>query len=220
MNIEEFRSLLCISKNEQTGNIEERFKEIADFLMKECSIEYKGVHYQFIDLEFYFFNDNHKDISVHPRQSHALTWYINDFGGIDLNFESKIDKVKTIKNNKISYKYNLTKDSYFGGILLRQLKNLSTGEILDGPWKVADLFREQDAVSHVHQNPIIIMEHHDVTEIKASARLNLLGASKDARKKAEYNKNSCFAGSYLDIETLASELVEFNKKAYRFTTGK
>ena len=47
--------------------------------------------YLFKDIEFYFYNKNHRDIITHPRISKELCWYVNDFGGIDLNFASCIE---------------------------------------------------------------------------------------------------------------------------------
>ena len=73
-------------------NIEDRFEQIAEILKKCCVIEFENEEYRILDFEFYFYNKNHRDISVHPRKSDALCWYFNDFGGIDLNFESRIEK--------------------------------------------------------------------------------------------------------------------------------
>jgi hypothetical protein len=59
----------------------------------------------FKEIEFYFYNKNHRDIITHPRESKPLCWYVNDFGGIDLNFASCIkrefrlnSKGKNVKN--------------------------------------------------------------------------------------------------------------------------
>ena len=80
-----------------------------------------------LDFEFYFYNKNHRDISVHPRKSEALCWYFNDFGGIDLNFKSEIEK-----EAENSLKYKFTENSYFGGILIRQIQNTRDKMIYDG----------------------------------------------------------------------------------------
>lgn len=220
LSLEELSLWMSIPKNESKDSIALRFKKIAEFLINKCSIEYRGMHYRFIDLEFYYFSDNHRDISTHPRQSKALTWYINDFGGIDLNFESKIERVRIETKNKVSYKYRLTHDALFGGILIRQIKELASGDILDGPWKVADLFRETDALSRYQDNPILIMENHKEETIIESTRLNLLGSCKTAEKKTSNNLCSCFCESHFDKSTLTSELKTFNDQKYRFTINK
>lgn len=220
LSLEELKLWMSIPKNESKDSIAFRFKKIAEFLINKCSIEYKGTHYRFIDLEFYYFSDCHRDISTHPRQSKALTWYINDFGGIDLNFESKIERVHVETKNKVSYKYCLTRDAFFGGILIRQIKNLESGDILDGPWKVADLFRETDALTRYQDNPILIMDNHKEEAIIESIRHNLLGSCKTAKKKTANNLCSCFCESHFDESTLSSELITFNNQKYRFTTNK
>ena len=107
---DELKKLMRIPAN--ACNIEDIFDKIANILKNECVIKYEGNEYRILDFEFYYYNKNHQDISVHPRNSEALCWYINDFGGIDLNFESKI------KRSPFSFKYELTDNSYFGGILL------------------------------------------------------------------------------------------------------
>lgn len=73
-----------------TYDIEERFEKIAKMLFESFAIQKGEKKYLFKDIEFYFYNKNHRDIITHPRVSKPLCWYINDFGGIDLNFESNI----------------------------------------------------------------------------------------------------------------------------------
>ena len=87
---DELKKLMRIPAN--ACNIEDIFDKIANILKNECVIKYEGNEYRILDFEFYYYNKNHQDISVHPRNSEALCWYINDFGGIDLNFESKIKR--------------------------------------------------------------------------------------------------------------------------------
>ena len=92
MTIEELRNKMCIPSSASREDIREIFQEIAEALKNEYIIKYDKEKYRFLDFEFYFYNRNHQDISVHPRNSEALCWYFNDFGGIDLNFESIIPK--------------------------------------------------------------------------------------------------------------------------------
>lgn len=86
MTMEKLKFLMYISADADKGTIIETFKDIAEVLRNGCVIKYRDDEYRIIDFEFYYYNKNHKDISVHPRNSEALCWYINDFGGIDLNF--------------------------------------------------------------------------------------------------------------------------------------
>ena len=208
--------LSVLNENSTCEEIQTVFSKIADLLKNECVIKYKGNEYRILDFEFYFYNKNHPDISVHPRNSEALCWYINDFGGIDLNFKSKINRPPS------SFKYELTDESYFGGILLRQIQCISNDDkrTYDSPLKVAELFRTLDAVSQKQNNPILETRLLD-TKIEFQEPLirhNLLGNHKDNPKaKADYNLQECFA----DVPEpkklkLEEELVIFSKKKYRY----
>ena len=82
--------LMTLDANMNTSGIEERFEQIAKMLFESFAIQKGEKKYLFKEIEFYFYNKNHRDIITHPRVSKPLCWYINDFGGIDLNFESNI----------------------------------------------------------------------------------------------------------------------------------
>ena len=209
---------MCIPADASRDYIEQTFADIAEVLKNGCVIKYANDEYRILDFEFYFYNKNHQDISVHPRNSEALCWYINDFGGIDLNFESKITKKVVEKGKTWSFKYELSDDSYFGGILIRQIQRLSNKMVFDGPWKVADLFRIIDATSQSQNNPILEMRQLDTIEFKEpQPRYNLLGGHKGTPKaKADYNLQECFIdvtdSKKLELET---ELVKFAECKYR-----
>lgn len=199
-NINELRTLMSISANASESEIMEAFDSIANYLKNYCviKIKTKDEKYRILDFEFYFFNQNHQDITTHPRNSEALCWYINDFGGIDLNFESKVEvNNEPIKKKGIeiySYKYILSKDSYFGGVLIRQIQRLSDKVIFDGPLKVAELFRTFNASHQLQDIPILIIapESLEKLEFESLKRHNLLGSHKDITKKVDYNLQSCF----------------------------
>ena len=89
-NTEQLRQLMTLDANMNTYDIEERFEKIAKMLFESFAIQKGETVYLFKEIEFYFYNKNHRDIITHPRVSKPLCWYINDFGGIDLNFESNI----------------------------------------------------------------------------------------------------------------------------------
>ena len=89
-NTEQLRQLMSLDANMNTYDIEERFEKIAKMLFESFAIQKGETVYLFKEIEFYFYNKNHHDIITHPRVSKPLCWYINDFGGIDLNFESNI----------------------------------------------------------------------------------------------------------------------------------
>ena len=218
MTIEELKSLMCIPANASKDYITQTFKRIAEVLMNGCIIKFQNEEYRILDFEFYYYNKNHQDISVHPRNSKALCWYINDFGGIDLNFESNVDYVLIEKGKKKYYKYQLTDDSYFGGILIRQIMRISDKVVFDGPLKVADLFRIFDATSHKQNNPVLKIRTLDPIGTQVSfERHNLLGSKKDPKAKADYNIQECFTGVSDALKlTLETELAAFAESPYHY----
>ena len=159
--IEELKQLMSIEGCNTAPDIKRHFDQIAKLLFECFVIEYEGSLYLFNDIEFYYYNKNHRDIITHPRISKAMRWYINDFGGIDLNFESSI-KAKIISNDKkkSSKHYFLDDNASFGGILLRKLTKKDGSEILDGPWACAELFRTFNAVSEDGDFPRLV-EHNN-----------------------------------------------------------
>ena len=193
-NIDELRTLMSISANASESTIMEAFDSIADYLKNYCVIKAKDGEYRILDFEFYFFNQNHQDITTHPRNSEALCWYINDFGGIDLNFESKVEvnNEPMVKKGFKTYscRYKLSSDSYFGGILIRQIQRLSDKVIFDGPLKVAELFR----TLNLQDIPILIIDPESLEKLEFASpqRHNILGSHKDITKKVDYNLQSCF----------------------------
>lgn len=218
MKIEDLGRLMCIPPDAREEDIKERFVQIAEVIKNNCVIKFGDKEYRILDFEFYFYNLHHRDISVHPRKSEALCWYFNDFGGIDLNFKSKIDK-----EADNSLKYRLTENSYFGGILIRQIQNIEDGMVFDSPWKVAELFRVIIATSQEQDNPILKMEHLDPIPFMApQKRYNLLGCYKGdikekAKAKADNNLRNCFIGySDSDMNELEKQLEHFSLSEYRY----
>lgn len=136
--IEELRKSLVLNNLTEKKDFETRFKEIAENLFNNFIIKTSYGDFRFEEIEFYFHSKNHPDYIAHPRKSEPLIWYINDFGGIDINFKSEAQK--QTPNDPWS-KYCWDEESYYGGILIRQLKRISDDFLLKGPIKVAELFR-------------------------------------------------------------------------------
>lgn len=136
--IEELRKSLVLNKLTEKKEFETQFKEIAENLFNNFIIKTSYGDFRFEEIEFYFHSKNHPDYIAHPRKSEPLIWYINDFGGIDINFKSEAKKQNP---NDPWSKYCWDEESYYGGILIRQLKRISDEFILDSPLKVAELFR-------------------------------------------------------------------------------
>ena len=138
-----------------------------------------------------------------------------------MNFESDIEPEIVPKGKTWSLKYKLTDKSFFGGILIRQIQEIN-GEkrVLDGPLKVAELFRVLDATSKSQNNPILTIPTTPLNKIEFEnkERHNLLGNKKDIKAKVIYNINQWFSNSSdLDEDDLQEKLAKFAKNIeYRY----
>jgi hypothetical protein len=172
--IEQLRQLMTLDANMNTSDIEERFEQIAKVLFECFAIQKGETMYLFKEIEFYFYNKNHRDIITHPRESKPLCWYINDFGGIDLNFGSKIRYEKRLNSNgKKVEKCVLDDSAYFGGILIRQLISEDGCEILSGPLVCAELFRCHNATGVDKEFPVLV-DNNAIVKYISKPRINLL----------------------------------------------
>lgn len=228
MTIDNLKDWMCIPADADSKQINNAFDQIAECLKERCVIKFEGKEYRILDFEFYYYNKKHKDITVHPRKADALTWYINDFGGIDLNFKSDIEKVevkKTKKNNTyVTYKYNLKGSPFFGGILIRRIQRIDDKCIFDGPLKVSELFRTFRATEQHHHLPVLEISESPLEPIgfKQCTRHNLLGSHKGGdveeiiSKKVEYNISQCFTEVDPALKSeLKVELMDFKDRSYR-----
>ena len=185
--IDDFRRLMTLDANMNTNDIEDRFEQIAKMLFESFAIQKGEKKYLFKEIEFYFYNNNHRDIITHPRASKSLCWYVNDFGGIDLNFESKIKFENRLNSKgKNVKKYVLDESAYFGGVLIHQLKEVESGEILKGPWACAELFRCYDATDVDHEFPILVEHDNGMVGYIRKTRVNILTSQKTVEGKVNY----------------------------------
>lgn len=219
MNIlESLKCLLCLTSEADTDYLSKRFDMIAGMLFKNVAIRKGEDIFLFADVEFYFYNKHHKDIITHPRNCESMQWYVNDFGGIDLSFKSET-KVERIVNDKkkLSIKPVLSNDSYFGGILIRELHNAETGERLEGPWACAELFRTHDALGTIDDYPVLL-EYESAREIQdASPRLNLKRSNQKTEAKVKYLL-SAYANKFSDdeIKELCESFDKYQGCLYRY----
>ena len=70
--IEELKQLMSIEGCNTAPDIKRHFDHIAKLLFECFVIEYEGSLYLFNDIEFYYYNKNHRDIITHPRISKAM----------------------------------------------------------------------------------------------------------------------------------------------------
>lgn len=100
------------------GDFFDYFREIANLLMNKCVISKGKAKFEIVELEFYLFTPDHQDVITYPRDTKAGQWFFHQ-SGVDLAFERNTD--------------------HFGGILIRGLRNIKTGELTLGPQKCVDV---------------------------------------------------------------------------------
>ena len=213
--ITKLKELMSLNAEMSTADIELRFTQIAKLLFENFAIQKGEKIYLFKEIEFYFYNKHHRDIITHPRFSDSLCWYVNDFGGIDLNFPSEICKIdETNSHGKKVNKYRLDDSSYFGGILIRQLISEDKHEILEGPWACAELFRLHHAIEQDYNFPTLVECNNGVVGYICKPRLNLLTSKQTIESKVDYILREYL--SHPDREELYEEFSTFKDKRYRY----
>ena len=214
--IEQLRQLMTLDANMNTSDIEERFEQIAKVLFECFAIQKGETMYLFKEIEFYFYNKNHRDIITHPRESKPLCWYINDFGGIDLNFGSKIRYEKRLNSNgKKVEKCVLDDSAYFGGILIRQLISEDGCEILSGPLACAELFRCHNATGVDKEFPVLV-DNNAIVKYIRKPRVNLLRSKQSVEDKVNNILYQYHDNVQSSKETLYQDFINFKDKPYGY----
>ena len=122
--MEKIKELQEFLQMENVKDAKERFKEIAKMLFQDFHIEKGGVCYDFLEIEFYFFSDNHPDTTTYPRNTEAGEWFFH-LSGLDIAFKSK-------KKHEKGKDVNV----FGGGILIRSILKREEGkeaEVIAGP---------------------------------------------------------------------------------------
>ena len=216
-NTNELIKLMTLDDIMNTSDIEERFEQIAKMLFESFAIQKGEMVYLFKEIEFYFYNKNHRDIITHPRVSKPLCWYVNDFGGIDLNFFSNIefDSRYNDKGKKVQ-KYVLDDIAYFGGILIRQLISEDGSEVLTGPLACAELFRCHDATGVDKEFPVLVEKKNDIVGYIRKTRINLLRSNQSVEDKVNIILCQYHDNIQPPRETLYQEFLNFKDKLYGY----
>ena len=215
-NTYQLRQLMTLDANMNTNDIEDRFEQIAMMLFESFAIQKGEKKYLFKEIEFYFYNKNHRDIITHPRVSKPLCWYINDFGGIDLNFGSKIRCEKRLNSNgKKVEKCVLDDSAYFGGILIRQLISEDGCEILSGPLACAELFRCHNATGVDKEFPVLV-DNNAIVKYIRKPRVNLLRSKQSVEDKVNNILYQYHDNIQSFKETLYQDFINFKDKPYGY----
>lgn len=144
--------LLDIKNLLQTYSIEDLFDTIAKKLFDGYHIKKGDSAYDFLEIEFYYFDKEHLDYITYPRTISKGKWFFHP-SGIDISFESSCEEgfKKTSK----------ACENFFGGILIRSL--VKDGNIaITGPlkccWELFDCF----SAFELKPNELPIIEHRSV----------------------------------------------------------
>ena len=197
------------------------FDEIAEILLNKVAIR-KGKKIFYIkDIEFYLYENNHRDIVTYPRICKAGQWFFHP-SGIDISFESSVD----VKSNDYElFQPILNEDAFFGGVLIRAIYPADKAPAdackynLDGPHKVEwALFDSFDAFNEVTDFPHLIecKHKHEIKPIP-NFRKNLKLKENDYRKKIETILNSYYENSPVSIDEWINIYKSFEEKTYRYT---
>lgn len=216
-NTDQLRQLMTLDADINTPEIELRFEQIAKMLFESFAIQKGETVYLFKEIEFYFYNKNHRDIITHPRVSKPLCWYVNDFGGIDINFTSSIECVnRENSKGKNVMKYVLDDSAYFGGILIRQLIEKESGEILKSPLACAELFRCYDATGVDYEFPVLVDHNNNVMSFIRKPRINLIRSNQSVEVKVNNILYQYHDNVRPDNETLYQDFKNFKDRPYGY----
>lgn len=196
------------------------FDKIAKILLNKVAIR-KGEKIFYIkDIEFYLYENNHRDIVTYPRICKAGQWFFHP-SGIDISFESSVD----VKSNDFElFQPILREDAFFGGVLIRAIYPADKAPSdackynLDGPHKVEwALFDSFDAFNEVTDFPHLIECEHKIEPIKKDVRKNLKLKENDYRKKIETILNSYYENRLISKDEWINVYKCFENKTYRYT---
>lgn len=206
-------------KGRNNGGYQKVFDDIAKILLNKVAI-CKGKKIFYIkDIEFYLYENNHRDIVTYPRICKAGQWFFHP-SGIDISFESSVD----VKSNDFElFQPILNEDAFFGGVLIRAIYPADKAPSdackynLDGPHKVEwALFDSFDAFNEVTDFPHLIECEHKIEYI-TKVRKNLKLKENDYRKKIETILNSYYENRLISKDEWINVYKCFENKTYRYT---
>lgn len=206
-------------KGRNNGGYQKVFDDIAKILLNKVAI-CKGEKIFYIkDIEFYLYENNHRDIVTYPRICKAGQWFFHP-SGIDISFESSVD----VKSNDYElFQPILREDAFFGGVLIRAIYPADKAPAdackynLDGPHKVEwALFDSFDAFNEVTDFPHLIECEHKIEYI-TKVRKNLKLKENDYRKKIETILNSYYENRLISKDEWINVYKCFENKTYRYT---
>ncbi|MEI6556495.1 MAG: hypothetical protein WCL70_12970 [Paludibacter sp.] len=143
--------------NVETVDVQSKFSIIAEELMCNYQIvSVSGEKFNIHEIEFYFFNKNHLDTSVHLHNLKAGQWRVH-YSGLDITFNG-CTYLDSCKNKKC----NDCKLSSYGGILIRSIGN--SINLIVGPLRVQTTLLSGGSISG--SKGLLIEENRGCNSIK------------------------------------------------------
>lgn len=208
------RELLCISSSSTEMEIQNAFGEIAELLINHAIIRRAERSFRIEEIEFYYYNNQHRDLITYPRITKPMQWYRNAFFGIDLTFDSYLN-TQIHDGEEL---FSLDDSSSFGGILIRRLS--CDGAIIDKPRNCANvLFDVLDASRAPIDFPVLTIEEQGRgLNIEKAGRTNIIKErSIDmAKKKVETILWNNFYVNESAEDWMVNEFIKFVDRPYKY----
>jgi 3-methyladenine DNA glycosylase Mpg len=187
MNKNWFKNLQNKISNKEIGELQYIFYTIAKDLMNNYILKIDNLKLELTEIEFYYFECNyHKDLYVHldELQKESGLLYVHKkgkgYGGIDLTFGN---------------------NNYFGGILIRGIKDVKNNNFISGPAKIRE---------YIATNLKINNEYKDIQKNFKTNKQKIILEKKDNVKEKYDILHSIRIGLNSEINE------EFYNALYRF----
>ena len=190
------------------------FQTVANELMCNHIIQKGERQYEIVEIEFYYYSPEHRDVITYPRDMQAGRWFFHP-SGVDITFASQ--DVGSPQDGKFRYK-----NAHFGGVLIRGLRRRSDdGKYIFGPLRCIDeLWDNFDAFGILSANEYPILKEYQgvvTPNLRACKRCINIKEEKQKSKVAEWAGRIGLNWTPADIENYAKDLFEdSNKYLYRY----
>lgn len=124
--------LLTIPRDLKKGKHQVEFDRIAKKLLNTCELRTPENAYLIREIEFYYYSDNHTDYYCHKNseQLNNSTFYFHRF--------KDPEKYLRLKQKGIDITFGNQSCCEYGGILIRAIQNINSGNIFTGIGKLTN----------------------------------------------------------------------------------
>jgi hypothetical protein len=149
--------------------------------------------YRIVELEYYYSSPEHPDPYVHldPHQSHWMCWYFHrqngkaykggTYKGLDISIGDIGSPIGSESSSSRTKKTSAVPGGA-GGLLIRSLLNIETGEVIQGPCRVVN------ELLSLHNNSSPLSVHELVTELQNSALSDSLPVSITSQDRLTFQR--------------------------------